>query len=274
MTMDSDDDRYLNLILTPLHVCAHYRPKFGQGTKGERIEPASHDFGREVGDNFCPYCEFTFENPLPRSRKCPSCRKDIVRTSTLDQRKVLLTKSEAAEYEIFANNEKIRIASKPKGLTLTQFQTLYQGDAFYNWFGLDNSLMYAAHKAGGGMTSVYRQIGIGCEALFRTILQDTLGLSRQDVRWSYQVPAPRGGMRTLTLDGRVPLEAVQDATARQRFHDWMRKAADGLGVAEQIFNTLTGTIFEVRQGYKSKDSKRQNADIANAATAYTSAYLG
>ena len=27
------------------------------------------------------------------------------------------------------------------------------------------------------------------------------------------------------------------------------------------------------RGYKSKDSKRQNADIANAATAYTKAYL-
>jgi len=36
-------------------------------------------------------------------------------------------------------------------------------------------------------------------------------------------------------------------------------------------STITGTIFEVRQGYKSKDSKRQNADIANAATAYTKA---
>ncbi len=30
---------------------------------------------------------------------------------------------------------------------------------------------------------------------------------------------------------------------------------------------------QVRQGYKSKDSKRQNADIANAATAYVNAYL-
>ena len=36
---------------------------------------------------------------------------------------------------------------------------------------------------------------------------------------------------------------------------------------------LQGIVFEVRQGYKSKDSKRQNADIANAATAYTQAYL-
>lgn len=36
---------------------------------------------------------------------------------------------------------------------------------------------------------------------------------------------------------------------------------------------MSGTIFEVRQGYKSKDSKRQNADIANAATAYTRGYF-
>jgi hypothetical protein len=40
-----------------------------------------------------------------------------------------------------------------------------------------------------------------------------------------------------------------------------------------VFGSLTGTVFEVRQGYKSKDSKRQNADIANASTAYIKSYL-
>lgn len=40
-----------------------------------------------------------------------------------------------------------------------------------------------------------------------------------------------------------------------------------------VSKTLKGVVFEVRQGYKSKDSKRQNADIASAATAYTQAYL-
>lgn len=40
-----------------------------------------------------------------------------------------------------------------------------------------------------------------------------------------------------------------------------------------MIKTLSGAVFEVRQGYKSKDSKRQNADIANAATAYTKSYL-
>jgi hypothetical protein len=35
---------------------------------------------------------------------------------------------------------------------------------------------------------------------------------------------------------------------------------------------LRGVVFEVRQGYKSKDSKRQNADLANAANAYTQRY--
>lgn len=191
--MAANDDEYLKHVLHPIRVCAHYRPKFGQG----------------VG----------------------------------------------------------------AGLTLSQFQTLYRGDAFYSWFGLDNPLMYAAHKAAGGMTSVYRQIGIGCERLFRAALRDSLGLSQADVVWSYQVPLPSGKMRTLTLDGRVPLDRIPDAKKRARFRDWMKASADLVGVDSRVFDTLTGTIFEVRQGYKSKDSKRQNADIANAATAYTKAYF-
>ncbi len=63
-----------------------------------------------------------------------------------------------------------------KGFELDAFQKLYQADPFYSWFGLDNPLMYAAHKAAGGMTSIYRQIGMGCERLFRQILIDELRL--------------------------------------------------------------------------------------------------
>ena len=51
----------------------------------------------------------------------------------------------------------------------------------------------------------------------------------------------------------------------------MRASADLVHVDPDVFTILKGTVFEVRQGYKSKDSKRQNADIANAATAYTKA---
>ena len=46
-----------------------------------------------------------------------------------------------------------------------------------------------------------------------------------------------------------------------------------LDVDPKVFKSLTGAIFEIRQGYKSKDSKRQNADIANAAVAYTKGYF-
>lgn len=190
----SSDEKYLKIILDPVHVSARYRPKFGQGGRGA-------------------------------------------------------------------------------GLTLDQFQTLYQSDPFYSWFGLDNPLMYAAHKAAGGMTSIYRQLGIGCEVLFRRILQDSLDISDEDTRWSYDVPTSDGKTRTLYLDGRVPLEAIKDRTARERFLNWMEKSAALIGVDQRVFQTLTGAVFEVRQGYKSKDSKRQNADIANAVTAYTNAYL-
>ncbi|MGH8510772.1 MAG: hypothetical protein ACREU8_05135 [Gammaproteobacteria bacterium] len=192
--MKQNDGQYLELVLEPIRVCGKYKPKFGQGAKGE-------------------------------------------------------------------------------GLTLAQFQTLYQGDPFYSWFGLDNPMMYAAHKAAGGMTSVYRQIGIGCEKLFRTVLKDLLGLAAFDVTWSYEIPLPSGKTRKLHLDGRVPLDKIGDKTKRERFQAWMKESADSIGIDRKILRTLTGTVFEVRQGYKSKDSKRQNADIANAATAYTKAYL-
>lgn len=163
--------------------------------------------------------------------------------------------------------------AKSEGLTLVQFQTLYQSDPFYSWFGLDNPLMYAAHKAAGGMTSVYRQIGIGCEKLFRMVLKDSLGLTDADVTWSYDIPLSTGKTRTLYLDGRVPLDKIPDKVKHDRFRSWMKSSANSIGVDRKVFSTLTGTVFEVRQGYKSKDSKRQNADIANAATAYTKAYL-
>lgn len=192
--MKQNDAAYLGLVLEPIRVCAKYKPKFGQGTKGG-------------------------------------------------------------------------------GITLDQFQALYQSDPFYSWFGLDNPMMYAAHKAAGGMTSVYRQIGIGCEKVFRTAIKDSLGLSEADVVWSYTIPLPNGKTRTLYLDGRVPLDKIADKAKRARFHAWMKDSAESIGVDSNVFSTLTGAVFEVRQGYKSKDSKRQNADIANAVTAYTKAYF-
>ena len=163
--------------------------------------------------------------------------------------------------------------ARSSGFTLQEFQDLYQADPFYRWFGLDNPMMYAAHKAAGGMTSVYRQIGIGCERVFRQALQDTLGLSDEEVVWSYETSTPTGGTRKLSLDGRVPVDSIANRTPKARFHDWMRQSADALGVDTGVFHSLTGTVFEVRQGYKSKDSKRQNADIANASTAYIKSYL-
>lgn len=160
-----------------------------------------------------------------------------------------------------------------KGYTLAEFQRMYRSDPFYNWVGLDNPLMYAAHKAAGGMTSIYRQIGIGCENLFRRVIQDSLALSEDDVKWSYTVKKSRGKTRTLSLDARIPTDSVSDTARRNAIKKWIADCAADLDVSDRVAATLQGVVFEVRQGYKSKDSKRQNADIANAATAYTKAYL-
>lgn len=192
--MQQRDQVYLELILEPIRACAQYKPKFGQGNKGD-------------------------------------------------------------------------------GLTLEQFQERYRSDPFYSWFGPYDPKIYAAHKAAGGMTSIYRQIGIGCERLFRAILRDSLNLSQEDVTWSYQLTLPTGKKRVLSLDGRILLDRIADDKKRERVREWMSKSAERLGVKHRISAKLEGTVFEIRQGYKSKDSKRQNADIANAAAAYSQAYL-
>ncbi len=160
-----------------------------------------------------------------------------------------------------------------KAVSLADFRQLYGADPFYGWLGLNHPLVYAAHSAAGGITSLYRQIGLGCEELFRQIVQDCLALTDAQVRWAYAVEAADGSSRRLSLDARIQLSDVTHVTKRDNIRQWLCQAASQLHVTPEIANALKGIVFEVRQGYKSKDSKRQNADVANAATAYTQGYL-
>jgi len=160
------------------------------------------------------------------------------------------------------------------GLTLEQFRKMYGADPFYSWIGLDSPMMYAAHKAAGGMTSIYRQIGIGGQWVFNKVLQHTLGLNEVQANWTYEVPTTEGMTRKLSLDGRIELTDVADKAKRDRVKNWMNESLKHLKVDRSHDNApKKGVVFEVRQGYKSKDAKRQNADIANAAHAYVSGYM-
>lgn len=163
--------------------------------------------------------------------------------------------------------------SGKEGFTIEQFRKLYHQDPFYKWMGLDSPFVYAAHKAAGGITSVYRQIGIACERLFLQVIQDNLGLAITQAKWSYRVPGMGGRERPLSLDGRIALADIRSPERSIIIHDWLREAAKSIMVDKKIADQLTGAVFEIRQGYKSKDSKRQNADIGNAANAYAHSYL-
>lgn len=130
--------------------------------------------------------------------------------------------------------------------------------------------MYAAHKAAGGMTSVYRQIGIGCERLFRKIIIDTTGYEDSSLaEWSYITKTKSGKDKKLSLDGRLELSEIKNDELSQRLGEWLDNYCNGLDVERPA----NGVVFEVRQGYKSKDSKRQNGDIDNATVAWSKGYL-
>lgn len=188
-----------------------------------------------------------------------------------------MSNSEAEYLQLIVSKIDVCRAYSPKfgqgeNVSFEEFQALYGGDQFYSWFGLDHPLMYAAHKAAGGITSLYRQIGLGCEHLFRRILQDHLELTAEQANWSYTVPVPGKKDRRLSLDGRIHLTDLKP-TARKRVQKWLNAAAKQTGMAPTIKSALLRAVFEVRQGYKSKDSKRQNADIGNAGKALTKGYL-
>ncbi|CAD5971852.1 hypothetical protein PCC9214_03868 [Planktothrix tepida] len=165
---------------------------------------------------------------------------------------------------------KFGLGNREEGLDLAGFLSLYGSDPFYSWIGLNSDLMYAAHKAAGGMTSIYRQIGRGCESLFRQIIIDQANYDDpKDVLWSYTVQTRNNKERTLSLDARLELTAIQNYDVRERVTQWIANYSQSLDVPAPA----NGAVFEVRQGYKSKDSKRQNADIDNIAVAWANGYL-
>ena len=119
----------------------------------------------------------------------------------------------------------------------------------------------------------YREIGTGCERLIRQIFMDNLKLNESDVKWSYQIENLNGKKGTLYLDARIVIKDVKNKSAAQRLHNWKLTASSLLGIPAPVADVIKGLVFEIRQGYKSKDSKRQNADIANASNAYANGYL-
>ncbi len=159
-----------------------------------------------------------------------------------------------------------------EGVSLDGFKALYGADPLYHWVGLDSEFMYTAHKAAGGMTSVYRQLGTGCERFVRAIMKDEFRLSEEQINWSYEVKGNDGTSRTLTLDARLDFADLAGNPRAEELKSWTKEVAQKLNFSKPQINTLAGSVFEIRQGYKSQDAKRQNADMQSAMRARNDCY--
>lgn len=159
--------------------------------------------------------------------------------------------------------------SKSDGIDYHQFESIYGDDPFYSLIGMAVPSVYAAHRAAGGMTSVYRQLGIGAERLFRAVLSRQLGLDARQLAWSYKYPAGNT-MKVHTLDACLTLDDLQEKR-RQTLASWMTEALTSIHRPADA--ATKGVVFEVRQGYKSADSKRQNADLRFGLNAYQARML-
>ena len=115
------------------------------------------------------------------------------------------------------------------GFTVQEFKALYRADPFYSWIGLDTDRMYSAHRAAGGMTSVYRQIGIGCERLFRAVITDSAEYTAPEfATWSYSTKTPSGKNKTLSLDGRLMLSQIRNDAILKNVQSWINIYCEGL----------------------------------------------
>lgn len=151
-----------------------------------------------------------------------------------------------------------------EGVNLERFHQLYGADPLYHWVGLDSAAMFAAHKAAGGITSVYRQLGIGCERLARKVFSDTLRLDPAELLWGYDVTTDAGKIGRITLDAKIALDEIADKRRQDIFRQWLTEAGRSVEIPMRRCRRLRGAVFEIRQGYKSADSKRQNADLRSA----------
>ncbi len=164
-------------------------------------------------------------------------------------------------------------SSRSESISLDQFKRMYGEDPFYHWIGLDTELMYAAHRAAGGMTSIYRNLGKGCERLIQAVIQDSLQLSQEQIEWSYAIVKKDTTKGTLTLDARIDIQHVGDPAKRLKFSDWIQRSGRFLGLSGERISQLRGAVFEVRQGYESADAKRSSADLAFGMNAASANYL-
>ena len=89
-------------------------------------------------------------------------------------------------------------------------------------------------------------------------------------QWSYTAKTQSGKGKVPTLDGRLEVADISNGTVKANVINWIGEECRQLKIDGEGFK---GAVFEVRQGYKSKDSKRQNADIDNATVAYAHHYL-
>lgn len=132
---------------------------------------------------------------------------------------------------------------------LGDFLAMFGGDTFYHAVGFDSPAMYTAHRVAGGMTSLYRQLGIGARRLVRAVLADAFGLTEEAATWR----SNRQDLGCLVLAG-------DGCDAARNLRAWL----DALDR-----QTLRGVAIEVRQGIKTGDARRQYSYVeANGFDAY------
>jgi len=155
-----------------------------------------------------------------------------------------------------------------RGVSLADWVETRNNDPLYSIVGLNDPTIYTAHAGSSVMTSVYRQLGVGIERLFRliSVSKDWINCSNPDeLKWTFV--SSNGHNRELDL--LIRRDMITDANKQRQLYE----IASMMGEPPPI-EEFRGIVFEIRQGYQSADSKRVAGDTEIVSRAREEGLLG
>ena len=148
--------------------------------------------------------------------------------------------------------------------TAARFQEVYGADPLYHWIGLDSEMMYAAHKAAGGMTSIYRQLGTGCERLFRAVIGDTLKIESVDISIINYLRNGNEVSVTLTINNQgvnsFPMNNLQQFFLRDNLNELFGYSIVPMQFIQPGSNQNATLVFNVSPNSQTLTFKASTAD--------------
>lgn len=155
--------------------------------------------------------------------------------------------------------QELRTAARYRGFArIPQELAAFRADPVWSHFGFDSEEFLRLRYIGNYYTSIFRKMGDMYERFVRAIVMDRLGLTEEDIDFSFDVNID-GRAQSRSLDLAIPTDRIRDQRVARRVYGELVRIG-----GREVSRTA---VIEVRCCYQIGDSKRIQADETAAMSA-------